>query len=91
VTLPTGLCGKLRKVRKVRKVYSLLFLGEEQIPTISVTVIHQFQSPSGKNFPHIPHIPQCRWTHKAVHAARAGPGSARSTTVRVRASMSGKS
>jgi len=55
--------------------------------SINVTIIHQFQSPTGQNFPHIPHIPQCRWTHKAV---RAGPRRARSTTVRVRASTGGE-
>ena len=65
-------------------------LGEEQIPSISVTVIHPIQSPSGKNFPHIPHIPQCRLTHKAVHAAGAGPRAAQSTTVWVRASTGGE-
>ena len=53
--------------------------------SINVTIIHQFQSPNGKNFPHIPYIPQ-----RTVRAARAGPRGARSTTVRVRASTGGE-
>ena len=75
----------MRKVRKERKVFSLISWEKKQMSSINVTIIHQFQSPNGKNFPHIPYIPQ-----RTVRAARAGPRGARSTTVRVRASTGGK-
>lgn len=45
VTSPTG---RVRKVRKRRKVFSLTSWEEEQMPSISATVIHQFQSRSLK-------------------------------------------
>jgi hypothetical protein len=58
----------MRKVRKERKVFSLISWGKEQMSSVNVTIIHQFQSPNDKSFPHIPYIPQ-----RTVHAARAGP------------------